>query len=762
VALSYRANDLRNLDTREVVFSESFTLPMTAQNVAVLGAPHSLDSLTTTPYRLLPAVLTSPGGVVLLNGFALIESVGVGIDITLTSALGALFAQVGERELRDLDLSAFDHTWDFATVRDRSSSTDGYTYAVADIGYLAPRPLDENVLFWEQPACPYALTVLRRIVTEALPGYQVRGSLLDDAEFKALVLPRATPSPQLRAPLLEQRRVVAAVATDATYTGSANSQSFGQPLSFPVLLTGDPALFTGALYQTPAYTADLKIKLRLRFRITDGSGSFNNLAPLPTVHVVSVNTQGQNYFRTTAMVQNLYTEQELVVEEELPVFESPSAQLQIMVAMRAGLQLVLLAGSQVEFSQGARAYPGGPVHLDASLPDCSQADFLTLLANRFNLVFDSDPITKVVYCNLFNDLERRRNQAVDWTDKLDFSQRPALTFRLGDYAQRNIFRYSDVPDEYKGKGIFLVNAADAATGAGELLVANTTLPAKAEAYEAPVFLPQQHAAIGRGPALWLPFWKLYAEDDLIKLSPVTPMPVPWRSALNIPYIEGGSVLHNGRMWLPELSEGTGGDAGLFVKPGNPPTLNQVDVQTSNGSTKRRVGWKLTDTVLNDELATWALVDRTGAGMLVHDQEPGMASYTNFTGLTSVGLGFTESLAAYHKGTAAILRRVQVLTVPMWLNAMDISGLDYTRPIKLSVAHVPGYGKLKCLCYLNNIEQYIPGSPGPVEVTLLVLGLPVPGLAPPVGLPVPAAARAFATESGLYFLLSEQGYFFLEE
>jgi hypothetical protein len=760
VALSYRANDLRNLDGREAAFSETFTLPLTARNVAVLGAPHSLDSLTNAPYVQLPAVLTSPGGVVLLRGFALLEAAGDGYEVTLTDALGSLFAQVGERQLRELDLSAYDHVLSYENVRDASANGSGYTYGLADIGYLAPRPLDERVLYWEQALCVFALTILQAIVAEALPGYRVRGTLLAEQDFQSLLFPQSTPSPQLREGRLKELRVVAAVVARQVYVGTANSQFFGLPLQFPQLLSGDPQLFADGLhYQTPAYTADLSVKLTLRFRLDDGAGPLGSVAPLPTIHVVSVDAQGNDNFRTEVTVQDLKLEQEVVIEANLPVFEAPNVRLKVVVVLRQGLSFILLPGSQVEFTHGSRTYPGAHVHLDATLPDFSQADYLRLLANRYNLVFEADPITKVIYCNLFNDLEKRRKQAVDWTDKIDYAQRPRVEFKLEGYAQLNTFVHEEAPEQYEASGPFLVGGPAEAIGTGELLVPNTTLPAKAEAYAAPVFLPRQREVLGRGPALWLPFWKLYADDDLSKLNPVTPMPVPWHDDPNIPYFAGGSVLHNGRMWLPELSEGTGGDASYFVKPGNAPTLNEVDIQTSDGRTVRRLGWRLTDTVLHDTLNTWALLDRSAAGMVVYDQSPGIGSYQSRNSLTAVGLSFAQALTTYHKGTQAILQRLQLLTLGLRLNALDISGLEYTRPIALRVAHWPGYGKLTELFYLNNIDQYQPGLSNTVNVELIALGLSVPGLAPPVPLPV---QRAFVTESADFYALTEAGQYLLVE
>jgi hypothetical protein len=167
-------------------------------------------------------------------------------------------------------------------------------------------------------------------------------------------------------------------------------------------------------------------------------------------------------------------------------------------------------------------------------------------------------------------------------------------------------------------------------------------------------------------------------------------------------------------------------------------------------------------VLNDELATVALVTRQlPAGLFVRDEFPSTATFLPTLGLTRQGLEFADLLLAYYPGLAGILQRAQVLTTDVRLNALDIAELDFTRPIRLSLAHWPSYGKLEALCYLNLIDQYLPGLPGSVACTFLVLGDPVPGLAPPVPNPVVTYRLALADELS-HFILNEIGQYLLIE
>jgi len=247
VALSYRANDLRRLDSREAAFSEQFTLPRTARNAAVLGLPHLLDGLGTAPYDLLPAVLTSPGGTVLLDGVAVLERSAEGYDITLTDALGGLFVQVAERPLRAVNLRAHDHALTLANVQAAQANAPGaaYTYPLVNDGRLTLRYPDASlavVHYTELPLAVFTRAVLAAVVADALPGYRLGGSLLADPLFRRHQLLGAALGPQRRPAYLAERtaraRTVSPVVLTSPGVGTTTVQ---QLLSFPEAIS-DPSL----------------------------------------------------------------------------------------------------------------------------------------------------------------------------------------------------------------------------------------------------------------------------------------------------------------------------------------------------------------------------------------------------------------------------------------------------------------------------------------------------------------------------------------
>jgi hypothetical protein len=752
VALSYRVNDLRTLDSREAAFSETFTLPLTAQNVAVLGAPHSLDSLSTTPYRLLPAVLRSPGGAVLLDGFGILESSGEGYDVTLTDAVGGLFAQVGDRSLRELDLSQYDHAYTFDAVQTASTSTQGYCYVLSDDGRLTRRPAATGLLFYELTAAVYVDAILRAIFQNPLPpanpppgyvqpvnplaDYQLTGTLLTEERFTRAVLPQASPYPQVRAHILADSAASGRLPVARVFPGQ--STGYFQRLQFPQITDPGGNFFGGELFSPPAYYSDVTVHVSLRATVRH-----NPAIPLAgdfvALHLqdATITTPDANSligrFDARRIHQGAINLTPLDISADYEVTIQVLAggpQLALYLFADVGAEVTILPGSSIRFTPGARVYAGGPVALEAGLPDLKQSEFLKLLFNQFNVIVQTDSVFKTIRFDLFNRLEQRRNEVVDWTQKLDLTQRPRLSYTLGDYAQVNTLAYDEAPKEYDQE---LGSSAQQNRGGGQLYVHNARLPSSGEVYQAPVILPQPHPTLGGATTTaWRP---------LLSEAKETRAAILWNNVIG--YDENSPhIVHRGLAWK---------------------ALQNVTVGSPAPDARHPETWVPAPyEVLNDELPAIALVTRQlPIDVLVRDDYPGAGTFMPTLGLTREGLEFTSLIGAYYPGLSRILERVQQLVLDVRLNALDIAGLDFTKPIGFNLAHWPGYGKLEALCYLNLIDQYLPGTAGAVACTFLVLGDPVAGLAPAVGNPVTVRRVALADELA-HFLLNEVGQYLLVE
>ncbi len=708
VALSYRVNDLTTLDSREAAFSEVFTLPLTARNAAALGVPHALDSQTDAPYMLLPAVLTTAGGTELLRGFAILEQAGEGYEVTLTDAVGGLFAQIGERELRELDLSAHDHLLTLDAVQAAQSEAGAYTYPLADDGRLTGRYPDAGhavVHHTELPLAVFSRTLLAAVVAEALPGYRVGGSLLSDATFLRHQL--VGPGPQRRTAYLEQHTLVATASVARTYA-SILSTGESTDLSFDAV-SQDPGAHYGTLqpegteYRLPAHVADFRVQVELEVTYQGTGGPYSGTQRIALV--VSENGLG---FAEEVIYEGNWSEGTVPQTRQLRIdttFRRVGANgaIRVQIVPQNRMQATIAAGARLTVTPLPRAYDNSPVHVDAGLPEISQADFVQLVANSFGAIVQLDATSRLVRFDLLNDLERNRSRAVDWTDRLDYSRRPTLRYRLDGLAQRNTFAYADAPSGYNE----LAPLPD--TEAPALLVSgDATLPRETEAYAAPLALLRSGRSLQR--AALLPFLAQFAQGESVLFA-------LWRD--NIAYTTDAFVLDQGRYWQAQkIIDST------YARPGTNPEFwrlaDESEVFKSGGSADGFVALYAPQSAI--------------PGVLVGSSGDD-AGFAPTAGLSADELDFARLLPRYYAGLQRILSRTRLLTLALRLTPVDLAALDFSRPVRLATQHLPGYGQLAGLFYLNTIDQYIPGAPGAVDVTLLAMGDSVPGLAPVVTVPI---------------------------
>lgn len=736
VALSYRSSDLRRLDSREAAFSETFALPLSAQNARVLNTPHALSSQTTAPYRRLPAVLRA-NGVPVLRGVGLLEASEAGYELTLLDDTADLFAHLGNASLRALDLSALDHARTFAAVQGASTDSParGYVYALADTARLAAAGTDEPVLFWEQPAAVYEAALVRALVAAALPGFALTGSLFTDPLFLKAVLPAVTAGPRLREAYRARFRVQAGAPADRTYqtlgTGTGGFAAAFHTLEFPALAAGPPAAFTGnAFYHGPAHRATVEVRGRLLVR--------NNGATLVYLYLLKGAGTAQRDILWSQTLQPGFRGA-VTLNVSIPVFSDPDdGPLFLQVYNQFGgintTSLTVYAGSAVTFAIGAGALVGAPVHLETTLPDCSQADYLRLLANRWNTLLAVDAAARTVRFDLFNELERRRADAPDWTAALDHGIRPRLDYRLPGYAQANEFTYAPAPDAYAPAfGTLAPAEAAAQVGRAALAVPDLTLPVRAEAYAAPAVLAVERDVCGGSARVaWLP--------TATPADPADP-----RDA--VAYVVGGQYRKGDRV-------SRYGRTFTCTRPAFGVTPDPVDLNAVQE-------WTVDPLPDTEVAAVLVLVPLSATAPLLRAdaQTAGgaPAQYRAALGLSRAGLSFAELLPAYHEGTARILGRVQLLTAYFTLSPAVLAALDFSRPVRLRVPWVAGYGPLSGYFYLNLVDQYRPGRPGSTRVELLRLGDPVPALAPAAPALPARPERLLLAEDGPPLLLEKTDY-----
>lgn len=116
IAQTFAVNSIGDITTRQGGFSNDFVIPMTGKNKEILGYPNDPNSNSRNPYTKVNATLYDRSAPI-ADGYLRFQSVD---DNNLKAAFfsdnAAWFNLIKDKSLKDLDLSDYDHTWDYSTI----------------------------------------------------------------------------------------------------------------------------------------------------------------------------------------------------------------------------------------------------------------------------------------------------------------------------------------------------------------------------------------------------------------------------------------------------------------------------------------------------------------------------------------------------------------------------------------------------------------------------------------------------------------------
>ena len=140
VAYTRCDNDLTQPDSVQSDYSTTINLPDAAPVRRALGHAEQGTSSTTLPYRKLAAVLRLGGVEVVPRGQLLTWSHThhEGFEVQVFGGNVDLYTALGDKKLRELNLSAYDHAWTLPTIVAGAQRTSSYRYELYDRGQGAP------------------------------------------------------------------------------------------------------------------------------------------------------------------------------------------------------------------------------------------------------------------------------------------------------------------------------------------------------------------------------------------------------------------------------------------------------------------------------------------------------------------------------------------------------------------------------------------------------------------------------------------------
>lgn len=471
IALTLQVHDLGDLESRNTNFTNKFKLPPTQNNRFNLGFVDDPRSATNKAYRKQTAKYVEDGVEIIPEGIAIVEDATEFISVVLYDGNINFFDLVDGLSVQDLDLSLWDHTWDFNTVRATHGNTTGLKYPLVDYGHLTNSSATFDTKFF-RPAF-YEAYLFEKTFTEQ--GYTVSGSLLSRTDFLSLIVP---------------------------FVSAPQEEVFRNSSQRWVIVYGD---YTPALAVTPLAWVDtfnslgggfVDEYLYLRFKITNATGGPGN----NYIQIYIIDGGASTILDTVAGdgIHSSYVSR---------LTRSPDNQVSVYFVVR-NCDVEILGGrffgwntnDQTQFFNVAlphttltagntpQDYFAGfqadgedgyfeTIDMARFGPNITQTDFVKAVLNKFGAFIKTDHIKREA--QIFTLREVKDNELIsrDWTSKLHMDKSQwKLQYRIGQYYQNTEFKYrEDTGDEDIEPGL----------GNGSLSIDDTTLPATGTKIELP-------------------------------------------------------------------------------------------------------------------------------------------------------------------------------------------------------------------------------------------------------------------------------------
>lgn len=510
ITYTSQLNDIGEVKNQKSNLTNQFKVPKTNHNRTVLESAELIQSETLLPYRKTPAVIKKNGVQIIPKGFAVIESADKFYNVVVYSGNIDLFDRLGDKLLSDLDLSAFDHTFDFATaVGSRTNVyTGGYKYPVIDYGKMWQE--ERTVKVYNLRPATFVLMLLNKIFEEA--ELSIIYSDLVEEKLELLLFPFVNNDIALDQSTIDALTYEVETAGSPDYTYNVLMQYTGFT-SFPTVGTDTRVVpldtivsDAGNNWDIILYEAVVDEASRQKFTATGtinisvNSPAGANIHSQGFVHytlgvyrnnilIAQTNQTSAGYAGATFNV-NLITPVfifsqgdivtvKLFTKAEVNFKKTVSGNPFITMTDPADYDVTIYGGFNFSNEVIPATTYGSPISLSNTLPKMKQADFVKAYLQMTCGILKTDSISGIVYWNSFQDIANNKDNAEDWTDKLDMKSERQTAYRYGNYSRINRMLYKTDTNDTD----MLPEWEDA--GAGAIEIDDEVLPKEGTIIELP-------------------------------------------------------------------------------------------------------------------------------------------------------------------------------------------------------------------------------------------------------------------------------------
>jgi hypothetical protein len=453
VEFTFSVADISDIERRNTSFSKTLTLPSTSRNQQLFGnifdisvsndiIPGANIGQNFNPAKQAKAQIFLDN-VKIFDGVLRMSKINnkegeILYEVNMFGRLRDILDALGDLTLADLDFDDYDHTYNQANIEASWSRTEwvegaqNYVYPLVDYGYST----DNGVTYPLKNFKPavFVTEILNRIFEEA--EFVITAPIFESFFFRKLILLTAEKNITREVlNLLDQR-------TNLLIQNVTSTPSFSQLLTFNSVSAPSFTISNGGTKFT--YNKTQGLNTGLNFNVS--------------LSLTSLETFTKNQW-TIIVLKN---GSQILSESELVTIVPLGGTYTYNFAISGGITLALgdyfeirLTGTAVgglgynaNIQNTVTIAPGGALKIGSSIPvavdvvegdtmkinytmpkSMKQRDFLKSIISMYNLYITQDRLqTNVLEIIPYNEFFKAfKNEALDWSEKLDYSQEISIT-----------------------------------------------------------------------------------------------------------------------------------------------------------------------------------------------------------------------------------------------------------------------------------------------------------------------------------------------
>lgn len=476
IAVTYEAaNDFKFHANNSV----ELTCPNTANNARAFDNSSEIVNDSIIPYDFIPASCSVDGIDMKIQYATLVSISDKGIAFRLYGGNITLFADVKDDSIQDLDLSAYDHTRDWAYISAHRLTTTGILYPLIDYGQLSVNSDDVEIANL-YPAM-YLHVLINKIFSEI--GYTLSGSLLTDADYLKLIIPFCNKNSFV------DPDVIANLLFDAYQPSDRYIYAPINDVLFPAELSDPLNRFDGKDYRvlvTGTYTFHLKMRLTPVDSGKDYTVNLRRYDPYDTDPILA-SFSLSDFTDEGGSVWTIDSDfAPIDAKKDHRIYISFHVENAVFLTGGNGtlnFSLVSIDNTSVGYGEFWAVAP--------NLPDIKQGDLIKYALQSFGCIIQCDDATQTAVITKISTIvdNTYTDNYDDWSELLDRSGQE-LTFKQ-DTAQVNHLTYKDEDNLTKPTGTDY-----------DVLIFNRSLPPEKDLYTAPFGASEQTTAFTFNQKLW--------------------------------------------------------------------------------------------------------------------------------------------------------------------------------------------------------------------------------------------------------------------